>query len=127
MSHFAQIDENNIVMQVVVCDDNLPNEGLDMLEEAVGGRWIKTSYNTIGGVHLLGGTPFRMNFAAIGGVYDEARDAFIPPKPYPSWILNEETLLWEAPVPRPSDPAPFVWDEGSVSWITPAMPEPPVE
>lgn len=127
MSHFAQIDENNIVVRVVVCDDSMPNEGLDMLNEAVGGRWIKTSYNTIGGVHLLGGTPFRMNFAAIGGVYDEARDAFIPPKPYPSWVLNDETLLWEAPVPRPSDPDPFVWDEESVSWVSPVMPKPPVE
>jgi hypothetical protein len=126
MSHFAQIDDDNYVIQVVVCDNAMPNEGLDMLLEVFGGRWVQTSYNTIGGVHILGGTPLRMNYASVGGLYDELRDAFIPPKPsgMSSWILNNETLLWEPPIPRPLD-GPYIWDEATVSWVPVELPESP--
>ena len=101
MAHFAQIDENNIVIQVLVTDSNDPNgdEGYQWLVDNFGGTWIKTSYNTKGGVHALGGTPLRKNYAGVGMIYDETRDAFIWPKPDDGdyWILNEETCLWEIP------------------------------
>jgi len=100
MAHWAEINENNAVVRVVVTDNSESGEGYDWLFENFGGTWVKTSYNTHGGVHLLGGTPFRKNYAGIGFIYDEARDAFIPPKPEPydqiiDWVLNEETCLWE--------------------------------
>lgn len=76
----------------------------------------RTSYNTRGGVHLLGGIPFRKNYAGIGYMYDQSRDAFIPPKPYPSWILNEETCLWNAPMQYPNDGMQYEWDEETISW-----------
>jgi hypothetical protein len=76
----------------------------------------KTSYNTIGGVHSSGGTPLRKNHAGIGYTYDEDRDAFIAPKPYASWILNEDTCIWEAPVARPEDDNKYTWNEATVSW-----------
>lgn len=100
MAHWAQIDENNKVLQITVGDNNDPNgdEGYQWLLDNLGGRWLKTSYNTVGGVHRNGGIPFRKNYAQIDGVYDETRDAFIPPKPYDSWILNEQTCLWEPPL-----------------------------
>lgn len=99
MAHFAQIDENNIVIQVVVTDNNDLNgdEGYQWLIDTFGGRWIKTSYNTIGNVHRLGGTPLRKNYAGKRYFYDEQRDAFIGPKPYPDWILDEETCVWKVP------------------------------
>lgn len=99
MAHFAEIDKNNVVLRVLVTDNNDPNgdEGYQWLLDNFGGRWIKTSYNTYGGIHKLGGTPVRKNYAGIGYTYDETRDAFILPKPYPDWILNEETCLWEPP------------------------------
>lgn len=99
MAHFAQIDENNIVIQVLITDNNDPNgdEGYQWLLDNHGGRWIKTSYNTQGGKHLLGGTPLRKNYAGKGFLYDELRDAFIPPKAFPELILNEETCTWEPP------------------------------
>lgn len=105
MAHWAQIDENNIVVQVLVTDNNDPNgdEGYQFLLDNFGGTWLQTSYNTIGNVHLEGGTPFRKNFAGIGFTYDEGKDAFIPPKPYNSWILDEETCDWVAPIPKPAD------------------------
>lgn len=96
MAHWAEIDENNIVLRVTVGDNNSPDEGYQWLIDNLGGRWIKTSYNTIGGVHTSGGTPLRKNYAGIGFTYDEARDAFIPPMPEgEGWTLNEETCLWE--------------------------------
>jgi len=99
MAHWAEIDENNIVLRITVGNNEEPDEGYQWLINNLGGRWIKTSYNTIGGVHLLGGTPFRKNYAGIGWTYDEERDAFIPPKPDGvGWILNEETCLWENPI-----------------------------
>ncbi len=99
MAHWAEVDENNIVLRITVGNNEEPDEGYQWLINNLGGRWIKTSYNTIGGVHLLGGTPFRKNYAGIGWTYDEERDAFIPPKPDGvGWILNEETCLWENPI-----------------------------
>lgn len=98
MAHFAEIDENNIVLRVLVVADEQENRGQEFLSEelGLGGTWLKTSYNTQGGVHLLGGTPYRKNYAGIGFTYDSQRDAFIPPKPTTGeWILNEETCLWE--------------------------------
>lgn len=96
MAHFAEIDENNIVLRVLVTDNTEPDEGYQLLVDNIGGTWIKTSYNTMGGIHSLGGTPFRKNYAGIGFTYDSTRDAFIPPKPTEGdWILNEETCLWE--------------------------------
>jgi hypothetical protein len=103
MAHWAQIDKNSVVTQVTVGDNNDPagDEGYSWLVENLGGTWIKTSYNTYGGVHKEGGTPLRKNFAGIGYLYDPIRDAFIPPKPENvdgiEYILNEETCLWELP------------------------------
>ena len=77
----------------------------------------RTSYNTIGGVHQLGGTPFRKNYAGIGYTYDQTRDAFIPPKPYNSWVLNENTCLWDPPVEMPSDGKLYEWNEDNKTWI----------
>lgn len=105
MSHFAEIDENNIVIRVLVGDNNAPNEGLDWFVENLGGRWIQTSYNA----------HFRKHFAGIGYTYDEQLDAFIPPKPFGSWILNEGTCFWEPPIPMPTEGI-WQWDEETVSW-----------
>ena len=116
MSHFAKLDENNVVVFVTVGrqeDDGKETE----LSERSGDRYVQTSYNTYGGVHLLGGTPLRKNYAGIGYTYDEARDAFIPPKPFESWVLNEETCLWQAPVPYPDDGSSYEWDEQNQEWI----------
>jgi hypothetical protein len=96
MSHWAEIDENNIVLRVLVGNNSDPREGYDWLIDNLGGNWVQTSYNTYGGVHKLGGTPLRKNYAGRGCFYDAERDAFIPPKPEGvGWVLNEETCLWE--------------------------------
>ena len=113
MSHFAQIDENNIVTQVIVIEQDVVDTGL-FGDPA---SWIQTSYNTSGGVHLLGGTPLRKNYAGIGYTYDNTRDAFIPPKPFNSWVLNETSCLWEAPTPMPVDGKIYNWDEATTSWV----------
>ena len=114
MSHFAQIDENNIVTQVLVIEQDVIDTGL-FGDPA---SWIQTSYNTYGGVHTLGGTPLRKNYAGIGYTYNASRDAFIPPKPFASWTLNEDTCLWEAPTPRPVEEGKiFVWNEETTSWV----------
>jgi len=112
MAHFAQIDENNIVTQVLVIEQDVIDTGLFGDPSS----FIQTSYNTQGGVHVLGGTPLRKNFASIGYTYDSVRDAFIPPKQYNSWVLNEDTCQWEAPTPMPNDGKVYVWDEVTVSW-----------
>ena len=115
MSHFAKLDENNIVTFVTVGrqeDDGLEAE----LSERTGDVYIQTSYNTSGGVHSLGGTPFRKNYAGIGFTYDAERDAFISPKPYESWLLVEETCQWEAPVPYPDDGLMYSWNEELTDW-----------
>ena len=99
MAHFAKLDNNNIVLQVVVGNNNDGDEGYQWLINNLGGTWVKTSYNTYGGVHTLGGIPLRKNYAGIGYIYDLVRDAFIAPKPSDDdfWVLNEETCLWEVP------------------------------
>jgi hypothetical protein len=107
MSHFAELDENNIVLRVLVGDNNLPNEGYDWFVENLGGRWVQTSYNG----------SIRKNFAGVGFKYDEERDAFIAPQPYPSWTLHEPTCKWMAPIPFPQDGRLYEWDEESLSWI----------
>lgn len=107
--HFAQV-EDGIVTQVIVAEQNVIDSGI------FGQGWVQTSYNTYGGVHANGNTPLRKNYAGIGYTYDSQRDAFIPPQPYPSWTLVEETCLWSAPVPMPTDSA-YSWDEATTSWV----------
>ena len=126
MASFAKIGLNNKVIEVLSVHNNelldsngVEQEtiGIDFLTKLTGWSiWKQTSYNTIGGVHKLGGTPLRKNHAGIGYTYDEDRDAFISPKPYPSWILNETTCLWEAPVDRPDDENIYSWNEESNNW-----------
>lgn len=113
MSHFAQIDDNNIVTQVIVAEQDVIDTGLFGPVE----KWIQTSYNTHGGVHSLGGTPLRKNYAGIGYTYNAQLDAFIPPKQYASWVLNTQTGLWEAPVPMPVEAGKvFDWNEETQAW-----------
>lgn len=116
MANWAEIDENNIVLRVVVGDDNFPDEGLSWLIENLGGRWIKTSYNTINGEHINGGTPIRGTYAGEGYFYDEILDIFIPPQPYPSWILDTNTCIWNPPIEIPSE-GNWQWNEETQSWI----------
>lgn len=105
MSHWAEIDENNTVLRVLVGNNSEPDEG-EAFMNSLGGTWVKTSYN--GNI--------RKNFAGIGYTYDAGRDAFIPPKPYESWLLNEDTCLWEAPVPYPTDGIMYTWNEELADW-----------
>jgi hypothetical protein len=106
ISHFAELDENNIVLRVLVGDNNLPNEGYDWFVENLGGRWIQTSYNA----------KIRKNYAGIGFRYDEELDAFIPPQPFSSWTFNEETANWMSPVAYPQDGRRYNWDEETLTW-----------
>ena len=116
MAHFAKLDENNVVVFVTVGRNE--DEGKEAeLTARTGDVYKQTSYNTHGGVHVLNGTPFRKNYASIGYTYDEQRDAFIPPKPFASWVLNESTCLWDAPVARPTDEKSYYWDEDTTSWV----------
>lgn len=117
MAHWAELDENNIVTRVLVVADK-EEDGQTFLAETLGlgGTWKKTSYNTIGGVHTNGGTPFRKNYAGIGFTYDEGKDAFIPPQPHLFWTLNEETCTWEPPTPMPQDGKMYFWDEKTTDW-----------
>jgi hypothetical protein len=112
MSHFAKVLDG-VVVQVIVAEP----EFFETFVDSSPGQWIATSYNTHGGVHALGGTPLRKNFAGVGYTYDPVRDAFIPPKPYASWVLNEETCLWDAPTPKPQDGKRYLWDEQTISWV----------
>jgi hypothetical protein len=119
MAHFAEIDENNIVTRVLVVNDADAADGQNFLANTLdlGGTWIQTSYNTSGGVHANGGTPLRKNYAGIGYSYDAVRDAFIPSKPFASWLLNDATCLWDAPVAMPVEEGKmFVWNEDLVNW-----------
>ena len=126
MASFAKIGLNNKVIQVLsihnkeLLDSNgIEQEvnGIDFLTKLTGWAiWKQTSYNTIANVHKLGGTPFRKNHAGIGYTYDEDRDAFIPPKPYSSWTLNETTCQWEASTPYPNDGKRYNWNEDTTSW-----------
>ena len=123
MSHFAKLDENNIVTFVTVGrqeDDGLEAE----LTARTGDVYKQTSYNTRGGVHYTDGLPsddqnkaLRFNYAGIGFSYDETRDAFIPPQPFASWVLDEDTCLWVAPIPMPTDGVAYVWDEDAGDWV----------
>jgi hypothetical protein len=115
MAHWAELDENNIVINVTVGNNEEADEGYQWLIDNLGGTWIKTSYNTINGVHLEGGTPLRWNFAGIGYTYREDLDAFIEPSPYVSWVFDSTIMDWIAPVPKP-DSGMWVWDEETVSW-----------
>jgi len=112
MAHFAKV-ENGVVTQVIVID----KETLDLGHWGDPSLWIQTSYNTQGGVHTQGGTPLRKNYAGVGFTYDANRDAFIPPRPFPSWVLNESTCQWDAPIPRPDESKVYNWDEDSKSWV----------
>ena len=114
MAHFAQI-ESNLVTQVIVVDnsdilDEAGNEseaiGVPYCTDLLGGTWVQTSYNA----------SFRKNYAGVGNTYDSSRDAFIIPRPYPSWILNETTCIWEAPIAYPSDGESYLWDEATQTW-----------
>lgn len=107
MAHWAELDNNNVVLRVLVGSNDEPDEGYGWLIENLGGRWVKTSYN--GNI--------RARFAGIGYTYDEQRDAFIAPQPYPSWVLNDVTTEWEAPIPYPTDGKQYRWDEDTISWI----------
>ena len=116
MAHFAKIDENNIVLQVIVVHNNeLLDEnnqeseakGIAFCQSLFGGNWVQTSYNG----------NFRNRYAGIGFTYDQIRNAFIPPQPFPSWLFNETTLDWDAPVPYPTDGKIYKWDESALSWV----------
>jgi hypothetical protein len=127
MAHFARVDGNNIVKHVCVVDnEHLLNElgeeeegfGITYLNNlfGVGFDWIQTCYNAKGGIHKLGGTAFRKNFAGIGYAYDREKDAFIPPKPFNSWVLDEDMCRWKAPVDVPDDGEMYKWNEDTTSW-----------
>ena len=121
MAHFAKLNEDNVVVQViVVANSDAPNEakGQAFLQNLYKNTvtYKQTSYNTIADEHKLGGTPFRKNYAAIGYTYDPTKDAFIPPKPYDSWTLNEDTCQWEAPVDKPGGDNIYEWNEDTKSW-----------
>lgn len=114
MSHWAEVNEENVVVRVLVGDNNDPNgdEGYQWLLDNLGGTWIKTSYN--GNI--------RKNYAGVGYTYNEQRDAFVPPKPFESWILNEDTCLWDAPTPYPTDGEMYSWNEDELSWVLVELP-----
>ena len=117
MAHFAKVVDGK-VSQVIVAE----KEFFDTFVDSSPGEWIQTSYNTHGGVHATGGTPMRKNYAGIGFTYDRTRDAFIPPQPFASWKLNEQSCLWNAPVAMPTDagqgepPKMYTWNENTTSW-----------
>jgi len=108
MAHFAKINDG-VVTQVIVAEQEFV--------DTQGGTWVQTSYNTSGGQHALGGTPLRKNYASVGYIYDHTRDAFYSPQPYLSWVLNETTCLWEAPVARPDDGKRYFWNEDTTNWV----------
>jgi hypothetical protein len=136
MAHWAELDSNNVVTRVLVGDNNDPagDEGYQWLIDNLGGTWVKTSYNAVAGKwrnpetnEITDNPGFRKNYAGIGYTYDAQRDAFITPKPFNSWILNEDTCIWEAPIPRPeTDEGPdakiYVWNEESLAWDEVAIP-----
>ena len=118
MAHYAFLDNSNIVTEVIVGkDEGEENTDWEVHYGNFRGQVCKrTSYNTSGGTHSSGGTPFRKNYAGIGYTYDKDRDAFISPSPFPSFLLNEETCLWEAPVPYPTDGESYTWNEEEGEW-----------
>jgi hypothetical protein len=136
MSHWAQLDVHNVVVQVAVGDNSQPDEGEHFFKNVLGGTWVKTSINTHGGIHYSQdldadgnkipsedqSKALRKNYATIGGSYSPELDAFIPIKDFDSWVLNEETCLWEAPVPFPG--GNHIWEEESLSWVRGPQPFP---
>jgi hypothetical protein len=106
MAHFAELDENNVVIRVLVTSNDEPDEGYGWLIETFGGTWVKTSYNAT----------IRKHFAGVGFTFDETLDAFLPPKHYESWILDEETFTWKAPIAQPTDGASYDWNELTGNW-----------
>jgi hypothetical protein len=112
MGHYAKV-VNEKVTQVIVAEP----EFFQTFVDSSPGEWIQTSYNTSGGVHSQGDTPLRKNYAGVGYTYDRTRDAFIPPKPFASWTLNEETCLWNPPTPYPDDEKIYIWNEETTSWL----------
>jgi hypothetical protein len=126
MASFAKIGLNGRVIEVISVVNDVLKDSSGIEREELGIQflnelykwpiWKQTSYNTHGGVHNNGGTPFRKNHAAIGYTYDEDRDAFIPKKPYNSWVLNEQTCLWEAPIAKPQDDNKYTWNENLANW-----------
>ena len=112
MAHYAKVN-NGIVEQVIVAEADFFNNFIDDSP----GIWIQTSYNTKGGVHTLGGTPLRKNYAGTGFIYDVIRDAFYEAQPYTSWTLNEDTCQWESPVAYPDDGKLYRWDEDTTNWM----------
>ena len=117
MSHFAKV-ENGIVTQVIVIEQDVLASGL----WGDPASWVQTSYNTSGGVHSQGNTPLRKNYAGVGYTYDATRDAFIPPSPYASWVLDETTCQWQSPTPIPTDDKMYTWDEDTTSWVEDIQP-----
>lgn len=109
MAHFAELDKDNVVLRVIVADTK------EWCENNLGGTWVQTSYNTIGGEHKLGGTPLHKNYAGIGYTFDGT--GFAAPQPYPSWSLNKDTYLWEAPVAYPTDDKMYLWNEDNQEWV----------
>lgn len=110
MAHFAKLDATCTVIQVLCGSDEDEGKELELCART-GDTYRQTSYNTYGGVHTLGGTPFRKNYAGVGYIYDVARDAFIPPKPFPSWTLNESTCRWDPPITKPD--GDYEWNESA--------------
>ena len=124
MAYFAQINEYGLVTQVIPVGDEYEHNGEELYPQIAGGVWKRTSFNTVGGKHLLSGTPFRYNFAQPGYTFDETKGthgAFIPPQPYSSWILNDDTCCWEAPIARPNDGKFYQWAEPLKQWVEPAL------
>lgn len=122
MAHYALLDENNIVVQVITGrnEDEIVDGITDWevhYSEVTGLKCKRTSYNTLSGTHVFGGTPYRINYAGVGMTYDEALDGFIPPKPFASWLLNTTIGQWYAPVDYPNDNKNYIWDEETLSWI----------
>jgi hypothetical protein len=112
MSHFAKVTDGKVT-QVIVAE----KEFFDTYVDSTPGEWIQTSYNTQGGVHKLGGTPLRGNYAGIGYTYDRTNDVFYAPQPYASWVLNNTSWSWEAPVAMPTDDKKYTWDEAVKNWV----------
>ena len=115
MAHWAELDENNIVLRVLVGSNEDADEGYQWLIDNLGGRWLKTSYNTMRGIHTQGGTPLRWNFAGIGFTYREDLDAFIEPSPFVGWLFDENIMEWVAPRPKP-DSGFWYWNNDIADW-----------
>jgi hypothetical protein len=117
MGHYARVTDG-IVTSVIVAEADF----FDTFIDDTAGEWIKTSYNTYGGVHSSGGTPLRKNYASVGYHYDSEADAFYAPQPYPSWTLNKSTYIWESNIPYPDDNSTaYEWNESSLSWVQVAL------